>query len=349
LIAIAANLFERREEGSEEQLLKLYWNRAGVKRELKELRRERHELLDKLKDQEGAIVRAQEQLEGLERLLINPLAAANAMVYFQLRHLWRVAAQKLEQFAAELQVQREKRERAQLHDAALAKRRRRLGAINEKVQSVLLKRRAVVEEAADLERRLKAMNPLVRLFKGPKISRRLSGFSDGRKVLEQRIEELKELQEKIQGEALPEADDLSLESRRLINVAVIALAQHLVVHFAEHDLAGLAKSATERSVGNMKFGDRRDCDRLVERIRDGITELGKEKNLAAHVKRRTDHLMGQVIYRNETDALPTTDCAQGILPRIAGREEGPGRRSEDAPIRVNVLADEYWDIYSALR
>ena len=77
-----AALIEKQRE-SAEQLLKLYWNRAGVKRELKALRRERFELLDKLKEQEGAIVRAQEQLEGLERLLTNPLAAANAMVYFQ--------------------------------------------------------------------------------------------------------------------------------------------------------------------------------------------------------------------------------------------------------------------------
>jgi len=124
-----AALLERQAAEPTEQLLKLYWNRADVKRELKALRRERFELLDKLKEQEGAIVRAQEQLEGLERLLTNPLAAANAMVYFQLRHLWRVGAQRLEQFGRELQVQREKRERAQLHDAEAAKRKRRLDAV----------------------------------------------------------------------------------------------------------------------------------------------------------------------------------------------------------------------------
>ena len=38
-----------REPEESEQLLKLYWNRADVKRELKALRRERFELLDKLK------------------------------------------------------------------------------------------------------------------------------------------------------------------------------------------------------------------------------------------------------------------------------------------------------------
>ena len=51
-----AALIEKQRGESAEQLLKLYWNRAGVKRELKALRRERFELLDKLKEQEGAIV-----------------------------------------------------------------------------------------------------------------------------------------------------------------------------------------------------------------------------------------------------------------------------------------------------
>ena len=346
---MVANLLERREQVPEQQLLKLYWNRAGVKRELTQLRRERHDLLDKLKEQEGAIVRAQEQLEGLERLLTNPLAAANAMVYFQLRHLWRVGAQKLQQFATELQTQRERRERAHLHEAALAKRRRRLGAINEKLQSLLLKRRDVIEEKARLEQQLEAMNALFKLLRGPKLRSTISGLADGSIALEERVAELKELQEKIQGEALPEPEGLSLESRRLINCAVIALAQHLVVHFAENDLAGLARSTTERPVGDMKFGDRRDCDRMVERIRERISELQNQRDLADHVKRRSDHLLGQMSYRNETDSLPTVDCVAAILPRLPQTGESPSRRATDAPLRINVLTDEFWDIFSVLR
>src|SRR4249920_2065843 len=146
-----AALLEKQRGESSDQLLKLYWNRAGVKRELKALRRERFELLDKLKEQEGAIVRAQEALEGLERLLTNPLAAANAMVYFQLRHLWRVGAQRLEQFGRELQTKREKRERAQLQDAESAKRERRLEAVKEKIAGLTDKRRTAAEEQARLE------------------------------------------------------------------------------------------------------------------------------------------------------------------------------------------------------
>lgn len=336
--------------GTNEQLLKLYWNRASVKRELRALRRERHELLDKLKDHEGAIVRAREQLDGLEKLLTNPLAAANAMVYFQLRHLWRIGVQRLEQFATELDAQRSKRERAQLHESALAKRRRRLAAVDEKLQGLVVKRKRVTAEVVDIERRLAQMNVLTKLVRGPGLKRRRRGLRNGIRVLEARIEESKELTEKIEGEPLPEPEGLSLESRRLININVIALAQHLVLHFSEHDLASLARTSTQRAVADMKFGDRRDCDRMVERIRGVIDDLRKQKDLSEQVKRRADLLRAtQVSYRNDADSMPMMESLETILPRLDKAPEKLSRRASDAPLRVNVLADDYWDIFSVLR
>ena len=344
-------LIERDENPTSEQLLKLYWNRASVKRELRALKQERFELLDKLKEQEGAIVRAQEQLEGLERLLTNPLAAANAMVYFQLRHLWRIGAQRLEQFGKELQTQREKRERALVQDAAIAKRKRRLDAVNEKLQGLTEKHKLVVDEAVRLEQQLQGMNALLRLFRARNFKRRIAGLADGRRMLEEKLAELKELTEKIQSEPLPEPEELSLESRRLINTAVIALAQHLVAHFSEHDIASLAKASTERPVGEMKFGDRRDCDRMVEWIREKIEELKQQKTIADQVKRRTDLLLTEIKYRNDTDSVPGVDSLQLISrnPGVQANELELARRASDAPLRTNVLADDYWDLLSVLR
>ena len=62
--------------------------------------------------------------------------------------------------------------------------------------------------------------------------------------------------------------------------------------------------STERAVGDMKFGDRRDCDRMVERIREKIEELKQQKTLADQVKRRTDLLLTEIKYRNDTDSVP---------------------------------------------
>jgi hypothetical protein len=340
---------QQRDVGRDEQLLKLYWNRAQVKRELRDLRRERYELLDKVKEHEGSIARAQEQLEGLERLLTNPLAAANAMVYFQLRHLWRVAQLRVEQFGAELEVQRRTRERKQMHEAALAKRKRRLDAVDDKLRELAHKRRSVIEEAGRLEQRLQRLNFFVKLLKGTRVKRRLAGLGNARRVIDDRVEELKELIEKIQGEGLPEPEGLSLESRRLINTAIISLAQHLVVHFAEHDLASLAKTAMEKAVGEMKFGDRQDCDRMVERIRERLQGLKQEQNPADRVRRRAEVLKSTLIFRNETDAVPQADSLELIPVSVSAPADAPARRAGDAPLRVNVLTDDYWELLSVLR
>jgi hypothetical protein len=100
------------------------------------------------------------------------------------------------------------------------------------------------------------MNRLIASFE-VRASRPARRLGNGRQMLDEKLERAQGAAEKIQGEPLPEPEELSLESRRLINMAVIALAQHLVVHFSEHDLASLAKTATERAVGDMKFGDPR--------------------------------------------------------------------------------------------
>jgi len=336
---------QRNSEEEQEPLLKLYWNRAGVKRELVTLKRDHYDLLEKLEQQEGAILRAQSQLEGLERLLTNPLAAANAMVYFQLRHMWRVGALKVEQFGTELKAQREKRERLQLHNAVLAKRNRRLDAIKLKLDELLQKRKHALEECQRLEKRLESMNFFMKLFAGPGLRNRVEGMMQNRRALEERIEEFNEVMEKIQGEPLPEPDGLSLESRRLINVAIIALAQHLATHFAENDLARLAKKATKRTAADMKFGDRRVCDQMVECVRERVEQLNIDKTLADRVKRRADLLINSVKYRHETDAAPMQEGLGEIT--VAPMLDAQGQVGHP-PLRVNVLADDFWDLSEIL-
>ena len=330
--AMLTNFWARGDDQPVERLLKLYSDRAGVKRELSDMRHERYELLDKLKEQESAISRAHEQLEGL-------------------RHLWRVGAQKVEQFGAELKAQREERERARLHEAALAKRRRRLTAINEKLDSVLRKQQTLAENISATQDSLNSLNGLFRIFKGPGLRRRLAGMKNGNDALQEKIDELKELGEGIRGETLPEPEGLSLRSRRLINCAVIAMAQYLVVHFSDHDLISLTKTATERSVADMKFGERGDCDQMVERIRERIDDLHQQKRLTDDVRRRTHYLVTCVKYADETNALPTPESIANTLktiPEVEDEGMEAMSRTNDAPLKINVLEDEYWGLFSVL-
>ena len=176
---------------------------------------------------------------------------------------------------------------------------------------------------------------------------KLSFLEEEVQTLGERIEELKELAEKIEGEPLPEVEGLSVESRRTINMAVIALAQHLVLHFTPNKLALLARDAMTRSVADMRFGDRRECDRMVESIRGRIADLKQEERLADVVRQRAAMLSKDLQYRNENDAVPTPFSTPTIAPLIDDKHLA--RRATDAPVHVNVLADDYWDLSRYLR
>ncbi|HSG67005.1 MAG TPA: hypothetical protein VLD39_18505, partial [Gammaproteobacteria bacterium] len=93
----------------------------------------------------------------------------------------------------------------------------------------------------------------------------------------------------------------------------------------------------------------RDCDRLVERIRGRISELKDQKAIADAVKRRTDHLLSQVRYGDDSSAVPTSECFASIPPQVPGAVGGaPTNRASDAPLRINVLADDFWDVLRVL-
>jgi hypothetical protein len=101
----------------------------------------------------------------------------------------------------------------------------------------------------------------------------------------------------------------------------------------------------------MKFGDRRDCDRMVERIREKIEELKQQKTFADQVKRRTDLLLTEIKYRNDTDSVPSVESLQMInrTPGAQVSELEMARRTSDAPLRINVVADDYWDLLAVMR
>lgn len=343
--SVLASFVDKTGSPESERLLKLYWNRAAVKRELTALRKERYELLDRIKQQESAVVRAQDQLNGLEKLLTNPVAAANAMVYFQFRHLWRFSAQRVAQFAEELRSQRSKRENEELRAKAKAKQARRLAGVRQTLGEVTTRRQALMTELEALLVKQAEMNAILRLFVGRGLKRQQTELETELEGLRVQREELEDLADKIAHEPPPNHPGMSLENRRIVNTAIIAFAQFLVLHFLEHDLASLAKSCRDKPVSDMKFGDRRDCDRLVDRIRERIEEVSTNDKVAALVQLRAKGLAGHLTYKKESDAVPNFDSVAFISP---DQGQTPGRRASDAPVEINVLASDYWDISRAL-
>jgi hypothetical protein len=94
----------------EERLMQLFQNRAGLKKAYADLKDEFHLLRDRLKQQEGATIRVQEQLDALGELLADPSTGFGALVFFQLRGLWKTCHQQLSAFATDLTRTQEVRE-----------------------------------------------------------------------------------------------------------------------------------------------------------------------------------------------------------------------------------------------
>ncbi len=342
----ASPWLQQRKEPDEEQLLRLFWNRAELKKELARLRREREKLIDQLRQQEGVNLRAQQRLEQLENLLADPLQANNAAVYYQLRGVWSLGRRRLQRLARELADRQQDREEG--HAQRLFERLRdgEIGSLDEKIADLAGRVRAMESDlrAAGGERqRLRGFWNYFRRRRADDQGEAIRAALEGvhaqvdRLVAERREREL---------ESAPNFGGLSIEGRRNINLAVIALAQQLLVELAEHNVAGLAREASIRPLAEVVYGSLAECRALSRNIAAVQRRLENGETLNGQIRQRTEYLRRRAQYRRDADVVPVAGLL-GSIPVLVP-DEGEPVSADAHQIQVNVLADEYWDIYASL-
>ena len=327
----------RRSAEEHERLLKLYWNRAELKKELASLDDQLYQLRDRLKQQEAATQRAVEERESLETLLGNPELGLGALVHFQLNGLWRACHVQLEQFATELRRQQEDRERKRQLVEFHQERQSRTQLAGERLEEARAAQQVEEETEAALRTRLAAASGLWHYFRRRRLADQMTRASSRLGSARRYLEDMREAKRTIEKEPWPEFGGLSLEGRRAINNAVIAYAQLLYARLAESGLALHARQARVRSVHESNYGARAECQALMTYIAAGIALVKSQKDMAGEIRSRTDALKTAATYRHPEDTVPDP----GSLPSAF-----PGR---GVPVREpNVLVDDYWDLYTAL-
>jgi hypothetical protein len=88
-----------------DRVMALFRNRAELKKAYGELQEEIYRLKDRIKQQEGATQRVQEMLSTLEQRLGAQESGYPALVFYQLRGLWQLGRELIEQFVADLAKQ----------------------------------------------------------------------------------------------------------------------------------------------------------------------------------------------------------------------------------------------------
>ena len=326
----------------EERLLQLFQNRAGLKKAHADLKDEFHLLRDRLKQQEGATLRVQEQLDALGDLLANPNTGFGALVFYQLRGLWKLCNHQLTEFAAELTRTQEAREVAKHGADCAAFKLARLADVDRRLHAAAMeaeRERAALQAA---QNELKRLTAFWHYFERRRRHRSLGAFRQRVAVADAAVGELHAERSATGQQPDAEFPGISLGARRNINLAIISYAELLCESVDAFGLAGRAKEAVARRVHEMMFGSRSDCEGYMLRVQKALSAVAQQKQITAAVKLKLERLRSQCAYRNAADTVPTADSLAPPPQTDAAR----GARTTGTA--WNVLAEDYWDLYTVL-
>jgi hypothetical protein len=343
MLSKAQQLLNGRRGTEDERLLRLFWNRAELKREFDKLRRERDRMVEHLRQQEGATLRVQQRLEQLEGLLADPLRSANASVYYQLRGIWQYGRRRLSRLARDVAARQQdleqRREQARFED----NRQVALDAIDRRLAALQERQQALEAQLAELGHRRSGLAAFWRYLERRQVEMEEESARAALDDVAIQMERYARARHEKLVESLSPLESLSVEGRRAVNLAVLALAQEMILHFSTDNVAAMARDASLRTVTDVAYGGLDECRDLSQRIATVLSRFEALPDLPARVQRRTDWLAQTVRFTRPEDTVPASgyDSIPVEIPAspVAGRS---------ATLAVNVVADEYWDIYTVL-
>jgi hypothetical protein len=343
MATLAPQLFTKAEDNKddEDQLLKLFWNRAELKKELDKLRDQTFRLTEKGKQQEAITLRVQQRLGQLEASLGDPENAETVVAYYQLLALWNHCHARLASFASDLeraQNDKDKRQhtasfKRQINESLVAVKQE-LKEANENADLLAVKTYALREKRS--ERR-----GIWNFFRRRGLTTEIKACRQERRTTGLHIDGLSEGIELRLSQEMPEYGGLDVATKRSINITVIAYAQELFLHFFDRDLAKNMREAAIRQFMDVSYGSKRDCRALSKYAEDRMKLLATDNKLQSRVQIRAQGLPTLVQYRQDTDTVPDAATLGVVaLLKADGRQRGE--------VSVNILAEEYWDIFSVL-
>lgn len=323
-----------------DKLVDLFRNRIELKKEFAALRKEKYRLQDRIKQQEGATARAQQQLVNLENLLLDPQSVYNVVVFYQLRGLAYHCEGQLQRFAEQLKQQSERRVQSKVIDSWNERRRQKAEDLESRIGEQRTNLQFLENQLQTERHRLMTMNGLVKLFRGRVLTAGVQEIAS--RIEAGKYEESQSQQELHQVQSLqpPNQQGLEIGAKRSINFMILSFAQQLYLQFKKDDLAGMAKEASEKSVGTIKYGDRQECDELLELIEQRLAESELEADLAETLKKRSRLIGEGAKFRHDEDAVPIPASVSVVF---AFETDGSLHKHE-----ANLLGDNYFGIARVL-
>lgn len=323
-----------------DKLVDLFRNRAELKKEFAALRNEKYSLQDRIKEHQGATARVQQQLGHLESLLLDPEWVHNVVAFYQLRRLAAHCENKLARFAEQLKQQREQRRHGKVLKSWNEECARKSEAIQRKIGEHRLALQLLEDQLQSENHRLETMGGFAKLVGGRSLAAEIDEITarieDGHAREHALLQELDDV-DKLDP---PEQTGLDIAAKRSINFMILAFAQQIYLHFEEDNLAAMAKEASEKSVGAINYGGKKECDDILALLEKRKQEAEKDTDFAEVLKKRASLIAEHAMFRDDDDAVP----APGTVATVFAIDRKGAIRRKDA----NLLGDNYFGVANVL-
>lgn len=287
-----------------DKLVDLFRNRSELKKEFAALRNEKYLLQDRIKQHQGATARVQQQLLHLENLLHDPEWMHTVVVFYQLRQLTKDCKERLSRFAEELKLQSEQRAHSKILESWNERRKQQTIKLDRRVGEHRAVMQGLEDRLQSERHRLLTMNGFVRLFRGRAVAAEIEQITARIKTGELEEKELLQTLDGVQKLDPPDQQGLDIASKRSINFMILSFAQHLYLSYAEDNIVELAKEASEKSVGAIKYGDKQECDDILDLLEQRQSEFEQGPDVAEILKQRSRLLADNAEFRHDDDAVP---------------------------------------------
>lgn len=303
---------EPEEKQDNDKLVDLFRNRAELKKEFAALRDEKYQLQDRIKQHKGETARAQQQMDHLENLLSDREWVNTVVAYYQLRRLASECSGKLERFAERLKQQREQRAHGQLHAEWNEQRAEQAAAIENEIGEQRGQAQLLEDRLQSVRHKLAAMNSFMKLFRKKGLETEIGQIVGRTELIRGRENELLRNLQEVQDLDPPDPEGLDIASKRTINFMILSFVQQLYLHFEADGLAVMAKESSEKSVGAVNYGNKRDCDEIIERIDERLKSLKSVAELADVLQKRAKMIADNASFRNDDDVVPAAETVATI-------------------------------------
>jgi len=329
----------------DERLLKLYLNRVELKKEFSRLQDENYHLQQQYKKSEALHGQTQGKINQLEEFLGVPENATTALIFYQLLAVWNKATARVIELAQELNVQQLERERRLQLMEFNQRRQRKVAEIERQLLDAQSNADAADAKLLLLQRKLQTLNRIWHYFKRRELLSAVAPLQAECDAAHQRIEDLQGAHDQLTNEPEPPAGGLSVAGKRLVNTAVLAYAQQLVERLGKDGIAPMAKETTTRRVQDAIYGDAAITKQLLERLQLALKMLRDQPRDLQSLKANTAKVRANASFRTDDDIVPLPESIGTTTVRVIAQDSATQKVEYE---EVNVLLDNYWELYSAL-